>query len=187
MSDGDALLKSIIANRDDDTPRLVYADWLEENEQTDRAEFIRLTISYLRLTQLHEQLQAIREDSDQLREVSNAWLETSWKPHLPAGCSWCRQDLKQRGFVEEIECAASTWIANADELLAGHPIRKVIFTTQVDYHERSLLSLRFSGIVFEFPAELDTFLEFSRQLNREIIEGFGIPPPLLIDAENRRT
>lgn len=26
-----ALLKTIIENRDDDTPRLIYADWLEEN------------------------------------------------------------------------------------------------------------------------------------------------------------
>jgi uncharacterized protein (TIGR02996 family) len=42
MNDGDALLAAIIANPDDDTPRLVYADWLQENGQPERAEFIRL-------------------------------------------------------------------------------------------------------------------------------------------------
>lgn len=31
MSDSDALLAAILANPDDDAPRLVYADWLDEN------------------------------------------------------------------------------------------------------------------------------------------------------------
>ncbi len=42
MNDGDALLAAIIANPDDDTPRLVYADWLDENGDETRAEFIRV-------------------------------------------------------------------------------------------------------------------------------------------------
>lgn len=41
-----ALLSAILANPDDDLPRLVFADWLEENGTTDadeaRVEFIRL-------------------------------------------------------------------------------------------------------------------------------------------------
>jgi uncharacterized protein (TIGR02996 family) len=36
------LLAGIIANAEDDAPRLVYADWLEENGDPDRAEFIRV-------------------------------------------------------------------------------------------------------------------------------------------------
>ena len=44
MTDQDALLRAVIENPDDDTPRLVYADWLEENGQPERAEFIRLQI-----------------------------------------------------------------------------------------------------------------------------------------------
>ena len=51
MSDEAALLKAIIAHPDEDTPRLVYADWLDENKPdkvpspaagpSARAEFIR--------------------------------------------------------------------------------------------------------------------------------------------------
>jgi uncharacterized protein (TIGR02996 family) len=37
----DVFLQDIVANPVDDTPRLVYADWLEENGQADRAAFIR--------------------------------------------------------------------------------------------------------------------------------------------------
>jgi uncharacterized protein (TIGR02996 family) len=43
-TDGDSLLKSILAHPDDDTVRLVYADWLEENEEEARAEFIRVQV-----------------------------------------------------------------------------------------------------------------------------------------------
>ncbi len=52
MSDESALLKSIVAHPDEDTPRLVYADWLDENKPdtvpspaagpSARAEFIRI-------------------------------------------------------------------------------------------------------------------------------------------------
>jgi uncharacterized protein (TIGR02996 family) len=37
-----ALWAAIRANPDEDTPRLVYADWLQENGEEDRAEFIRV-------------------------------------------------------------------------------------------------------------------------------------------------
>src|SRR5262245_60918301 len=36
-----ALEAAVIANAEDDTPRLVYADWLDENGDHDRAAFIR--------------------------------------------------------------------------------------------------------------------------------------------------
>jgi uncharacterized protein (TIGR02996 family) len=42
MSDDAALLAAICAAPDDDAPRLVYADWLDEHGHPDRAEFIRV-------------------------------------------------------------------------------------------------------------------------------------------------
>src|SRR5437762_3565851 len=47
MSDEAALSAAIRANPEEDTPRLVYADWLDEQggeSNTDRAEYIRLAI-----------------------------------------------------------------------------------------------------------------------------------------------
>jgi uncharacterized protein (TIGR02996 family) len=44
MNDHKAFLDVIIANPQDDVVRLVYADWLEENGEPERAEFIRLQI-----------------------------------------------------------------------------------------------------------------------------------------------
>ena len=42
MTDGEALMRTVCAAPRGDVPRLVYADWLEENGQPERAEFIRL-------------------------------------------------------------------------------------------------------------------------------------------------
>ena len=44
MTDGDALYRAILTAPEEDTPRLVYADWLDENGQLNRAEFIRVQI-----------------------------------------------------------------------------------------------------------------------------------------------
>ena len=42
MEDSDALYRAIVANPEDDTPRLVYADWLQENDRPEEAEFVRV-------------------------------------------------------------------------------------------------------------------------------------------------
>src|SRR5689334_8936314 len=41
MTDRDALHKAICENPDEDTPRLAFADFLQEQGETERAEFIR--------------------------------------------------------------------------------------------------------------------------------------------------
>jgi uncharacterized protein (TIGR02996 family) len=42
VGDRDALLAAILAQPDEDAPRLVYADWLDEHDESERAEFIRI-------------------------------------------------------------------------------------------------------------------------------------------------
>src|SRR3954468_10687525 len=45
MTEREALLAGVCANPDDDTPRLVFADWLQENGEEERAEFIRVQVA----------------------------------------------------------------------------------------------------------------------------------------------
>jgi uncharacterized protein (TIGR02996 family) len=45
-----AFLQATLSAPDDDTPRLVYADWLEEHGRSERAAFIRLQCELARLT-----------------------------------------------------------------------------------------------------------------------------------------
>jgi len=49
MSDRDALMRTICDHPDDDVPRLVFADWLEENGDADHAALIRTQIGLEKL------------------------------------------------------------------------------------------------------------------------------------------
>src|SRR5438874_13842040 len=49
VSAADAFLRAILDNPDDDLPRLIYADWLDEHGEAARAEFIRVQIERARL------------------------------------------------------------------------------------------------------------------------------------------
>lgn len=60
-SDHDALFRAICANPEDDTPRLVFADWLEENDEPTRAEFVRAQVEFARLMDDGSDSQAVWE------------------------------------------------------------------------------------------------------------------------------
>jgi len=69
MSDEQALLAAIWAHPHEDTPRLMYADWLQENGHTDRAEFIRVQCELARLDEWDERRPALekRKNDDYLQ------------------------------------------------------------------------------------------------------------------------
>ena len=48
MTDHDALVRAICANPDDDTPRLVYADYLDEIDEAGRGAFVRAQVELAR-------------------------------------------------------------------------------------------------------------------------------------------
>jgi uncharacterized protein (TIGR02996 family) len=54
-----ALWQAIRENPDEDTPRLVYADWLQENGEEERAEFIRLQCQLAAIAHRPENQRAI--------------------------------------------------------------------------------------------------------------------------------
>jgi uncharacterized protein (TIGR02996 family) len=53
-AENDGLIRDIIANPSDDVPRIILADWLEDNGQSGQAEFIRLG---LRMAELGDECQ----------------------------------------------------------------------------------------------------------------------------------
>lgn len=57
MNQRDALLAAVIEEPGDDAPRLVLADWLEENGDGERAQFIRLSLELAREEKRLEVLQ----------------------------------------------------------------------------------------------------------------------------------
>jgi uncharacterized protein (TIGR02996 family) len=88
VTDGYALLRAIEANADEDTPRLVYADWLEEHATSDadrgRAEFIRLQCAVAREPPGKRRTAlAVREH--QLLDWHHKEWERAYPPSLPTG------------------------------------------------------------------------------------------------------
>jgi uncharacterized protein (TIGR02996 family) len=96
MSDNRArgFLEDITAHPDDDAPRLIFADWLEEKGDSDRAEFIRVQIERARLPAWDARQVRLRLRERELSEQHGQ----KWKKELPniEGVSW---EEFRRGFV----------------------------------------------------------------------------------------
>jgi uncharacterized protein (TIGR02996 family) len=88
------LLSAVCAEADDDVPRLVDADWLDEHDQPERARYIRLSVEACRLPPTDPQRFALfAEAYALLNEHFEAWEAAM--PELP-GVAWLEYE---RGFV----------------------------------------------------------------------------------------
>ncbi len=118
-----AFMADIVANPDDDTPRLVYADWLEDDGDPARAEFIRL------------QCRLARMDRHDLGRYALGWDEHAllWE-HEKA---WCRplghvDRVKfRRGFPHRFSAWCSSFVEEGEAILVAAP-------TLREYRVRSL-------------------------------------------------
>src|SRR5687767_10981812 len=113
-----ALLAAVCAAPDDDLPRLVYADWCDENGQPERAEFIRTEIE---MAKMMPDKDTAPNDRDQprykpLRERANElWYANSerWFP----GLKRCAEEANtRRGFLFHIATPVAKFIAHAPKL-----------------------------------------------------------------------
>ena len=113
--DADALLRAVLAAPDDDAPRLIYADWLDEHGDPARAEFIRVQVELARpgpdRGRRYQLMIAERRLRLAYRAVWSAWLPR-----------WAHRDLFRRGFLEGIICEAEDFIARADEVRLRTPL-----------------------------------------------------------------
>jgi uncharacterized protein (TIGR02996 family) len=108
-TDEHALLAAIGANPDDDTVRLVYADWLDEYDRPERAEFIRLQIRLYRGGTSDPIAETLRARQHALLLAH----EAEWKRDLPEGF----QALPgfRRGFLHRAKAAAVAVLAARDD------------------------------------------------------------------------
>jgi uncharacterized protein (TIGR02996 family) len=127
-----AFIQAIRAAPDDDAPRLIFADWLEEHGQTDRAEFIRIQCQLARMTDPHPGLFSgffsLRSRAEWLlRKNWNEWVcplrEIVGPRYDRYGESWLGglfyPDSRlqfPRGFVERLTLHAEGFICHADRL-----------------------------------------------------------------------
>ncbi|MFO0925885.1 MAG: TIGR02996 domain-containing protein [Gemmataceae bacterium] len=116
-----SFLEDIVAHVDDDTPRLVYADWLTENGQDDRAEFIRVQVERARLPVWDPGQVRLRVRERQLLAAHGE----EWLAEMPAikGVRW---EGFRRGIVAEVSFASyEAMRTTAPAVRAAAPIEAV--------------------------------------------------------------
>jgi uncharacterized protein (TIGR02996 family) len=136
-SDGDALFRAICEQPWEDTPRLVYADWLDENGQPERAEFIRLQIELAAIppnkrwnTPQQERTNALQLEWDPVeRQVAMKVAkrsEKSWSADLPTGKGVEWEPWYWRGFRHAVTFSSMKAVGtHADAVVMAGPVDRV--------------------------------------------------------------
>lgn len=127
MSEEAGFLSAIVAEPDDDTHRLVFADWLDDHDQPDRAAFIRAQVKLARSEPGDEGYDELKlQERRLLGRHSEAWLEPirQWLPpnFRQYGC----YGIFRRGFVETAIVAARPLLADPDGLFAAAPVSGLV-------------------------------------------------------------
>lgn len=204
------LLQAILENPDDDLPRLLTADWLEDNGQAERSEFIR---AQCELSMRREYAGDSRDRwsveltarIDKLRsrsiELLRGWNTCNFFPELMTlprngtatlittydqdsisirSTTWASRI--RRGFVEQVTCRADHWLAHGDAIAAEHPIRRVAMTTQwpINY---PILERRWPRIQFALPAFQDSRSRRDRLIADAVAMTFVRHDGTLVSAE----
>ncbi|WP_246539703.1 TIGR02996 domain-containing protein [Telmatocola sphagniphila] len=111
-SDRAAFLRRICETPFDDTPRLIYGDWLEEIGEVREAEFIREQIVRPSM------IISLATDIDEI-----------------TGERFFEYD-QCRGFFESLECSCSNFMEHAEELFSEHPLTRVKLTDKRPFSDQ---------------------------------------------------
>ncbi|HEY1186803.1 MAG TPA: TIGR02996 domain-containing protein, partial [Gemmata sp.] len=120
-SSHDALYRAICAHPDEDTPRLAFADLVEEDGDFRRAAFIRAQVELARLPSYDPACVAARQHDP---DVLTGWCMTHALPKgLPAGCGWHRFEFR-RGFPWKVGVLSlSALLETGDAVFRAAPVR----------------------------------------------------------------
>jgi len=137
--DWSAFLAAIVAEPDEDTLRLVAADFLEENGDATRAAFIRIQVA---LAKLEAAGQGHTSEAGAWRRqelsIPRVWAAEDC-PELFRGTQTKAGSLAlrvtgevqltwRRGFVEWVKCPAVEWLQHGVAVRKRNPVRRAILT-----------------------------------------------------------
>jgi uncharacterized protein (TIGR02996 family) len=105
----DVFLQDILAAPDDDLPRLIYADWLDDHGDATRADFIRVQVQIARTAAGDPCLRELRQREQELLDRHGP----VWRRPVPA---WLRGGVVfRRGFIDEFNGTASAFFRDDPE------------------------------------------------------------------------
>lgn len=127
MDDRAALLAAVCERPDDDTPRLVYADWCDDHGDAEYARFIRAQVELARVPEWDPL--RVRAWHRERGLVTGSPFRTQY--HMP---QLTGTDSFRRGFPWAVEYpAAAEFAADAGDLFARAPVQS--FSTCARYRE----------------------------------------------------
>jgi len=110
------LFAHVLARPDDDGPRLVYADWLDDLGDHPRAEFVRVQIALARLPTGDRRRTALADrEGELLTKHALDWI-------APLN-GLATAPVFARGFVHQVNQPARQFLTRAEVLFASAPIR----------------------------------------------------------------
>jgi uncharacterized protein (TIGR02996 family) len=113
----DAFVKAIRTNPDDDTARLVFADWYEEHGQPQRAEYIRASCRLARMPLSDPNYPTVQRRCLDLYAAHHA----DWVGNWPKELEWSFD----RGLVTGVTGQPAALAKHWNDLFARHPIHRV--------------------------------------------------------------
>jgi uncharacterized protein (TIGR02996 family) len=139
MTPEEAFLADIIESPDDDGPRLIFADWLEDHDQADRAAFIRVQIELAALPHDDPRRPGLKTTERRLQEQH----ERLWAAPLSEIASdWGFR----RGLVELVALPAAALARHADAIFQSAPVRALTLECRLGRDGlRRLLALPYLG------------------------------------------
>src|SRR5215211_6364640 len=114
-----AFLDRVCADPDDDAPRLIFADWLDERGDP-RGEFIRVQVALNRLFAGDPRRDPLSDREAHLL----ARFHAPWSDPLKGIAGWTEF---RRGFVDTVNVDGRTFLRRADDLFRLAPVRHVRF------------------------------------------------------------
>ena len=164
MARNDVLLRAIIDQPDEDTPRLAYADWLDENGDSEadgaRAEFIRAQVALAAAP-----AEALGRDALAARE-RELLDQFGWEWAMDFGRDISAWEFR-RGFIERVELSLEATPEHIIGVLQKGPVRHLRDTGQFCElgpavaalpHLKQLTGLEFWGLYAFDDALLRTLL-----------------------------
>lgn len=137
----EALLRGVLEAPSDDAPRLVYADWLEERGEAERAEYIR---SKIRWPHRADHVEYMRGNA-----VGCPVLE--WPDSMASICGTREyQPEWHRGFIRRVHMPTDAFLARAAALFAAHPITAVRLTDRAPVRYTRHWSWNVQGARWDF-------------------------------------
>jgi uncharacterized protein (TIGR02996 family) len=141
-----AFISDIIEHPEDDTPRLIFADWLDDHGEPERAEFIRVQcelqqpfrggpVAVERCNQLvareHEIMSMARGGVPIWADWAGPAVRCLSSPNGFVGAN--ERILFRRGFVAEIHCQTAAWMEHGKRIAREHPL-EVVWLTDREPH-----------------------------------------------------